>query len=305
MSADELKKELPPPGELIDVNGRKVHVQRGGTGSPTVVFESGLFANSLVFAKVQPEISKITSTLSYDRAGLGYSEKSPNPNRISSVIASELFELLDTLGLHEPLVLVGASAGGIYIREFAHQHPEMVAGMVFIDSSHENQNNRYPEELVLKFKQDDDEDIARFTRLSKMTHEEILKELADRPPWQNRHPDTHKYFADQARPEIFEYYIQLLSFFVEDMDQAKDALKTYWNIPLTVISRSKTHSLSLNEEQNRLAAKIRNELQNELAELSTTNRQIKLDSGHDIANEKAEIVIEAIKEMVEQIREKI
>ena len=65
--------ELSPPGELIDVNGRKVHVQRYGKGSPTVVFESGLLSNSLAFAKVQPEIAKITSALSYDRAGMGYS----------------------------------------------------------------------------------------------------------------------------------------------------------------------------------------------------------------------------------------
>jgi hypothetical protein len=71
------RDELPLPGELINVKGRKVHVQRDGIGSPTVVFESALFGNSLSFARVQPEISKITGTLSYDRAG--YSEPSSNP----------------------------------------------------------------------------------------------------------------------------------------------------------------------------------------------------------------------------------
>lgn len=304
MAEGNLKKELPLPGELIDVNGRKVHIQRGGTGIPTVLFESGVLDNSLAFAKVQPEISKITSTLSYDRAGLGYSEKSPNPKRISSVIASELFEVLDTLDLHEPLVLVGWSAGGIYIREFAHQHPEMVAGMVFIDSSHENQDNRYPEELARKIKQDDDATRALFARLSKITHAEILKNLPDPPPWQNYHPDTHKYYADRARPEIFEYYLELLSFFDEDTDQDQSALRSLRDIPLVVISRSKTTFPSLKEEQNMLAAEIRNELQNELAKLSSNSRHMKVDSGHDIANEKSEIVIEAIKEMVQHVREK-
>lgn len=296
--------ELPPPGEIINLNGRKVHVQRDGIGSPTVVFESALFGNSLSFARVQPEISKITSTLSYDRAGLGYSEPSPNPERISSVIASELFELLETLDLREPLALVGWSAGGIYIREFAHLHPEMVAGMVFIDSSHEAQKHRYPEEIVLKFSQDDEEEIAHLTRVSKLTREEILKELADAPPWRNRHPDTHKYFADQVRPETFKYHLQLISFFGEDTDQDVEALKSLGDIPLTVISRSNVNYPILNEEQDRLAAEIWHELQNELAELSTTNRQIKVDSGHDIANQKPEVVIEAIKEMIERIRER-
>ena len=304
MSTDELKQKLPLPGELIDVNGRKVHVQRRGTGSPTVVFEAGVIGTSLQFDKVQPAISLITHTLSYDRAGLGYSDKSPNPKRISSVIASELFELLNALDLHKPLVLVGASAGGIYIREFAQQHPEMVAGMVFIDSAHESQNNRYPEEIGLKLKQENDQQTELFTRLSKMTHEELLKELPDPLPWQNRHPDTHKYFEDLERPEMFEYYLELLAFFEEDTDQSREALQSLRNIPLIVISRSKANFPGLNEEHNQLATELRMNLQNELAELSTSSRHIKVDSGHDIANEKPEIVIEAIKDMVERIGKK-
>ena len=303
MSTDDLKKELPPPGEIINVNGRKVHVQRAGIGSPTVVFESALFGNSLSFARVQPEISKITSTLSYDRAGLGYSEPSSNPERTSSVIASELFELLETIDLRLPLVLVGWSAGGIYIREFAHLHPEMVAGIVLIDSSHEAQKHRYPEEIALKFSQDDEEEVAHLTRVSKLMREEILKELADAPPWRNRHPDTHKYFADQVRPETFKYHLQLIPYFGEDTDQG-DALKSLGDIPLIVISRSNVNFPILNEEQDRLAAEIWHALQNELANLSTTSRQIKVDSGHDIANQRPEIVIEAITDMVERIREK-
>jgi len=298
ISTDEL-----PPGEVINVNGRKVHVQRAGIGSPTVVFESALFGNSLSFARVQPEISKVTSTLSYDRAGLGYSEPSPNPERTSSAIASELFELLKTLDLREPLVLVGWSAGGIYIREFAHLHPEMVAGMVFIDSSHEAQKHRYPEEIALKFSQDDEEEIVHLTRVSKLTREEILKELADAPPWRNRHPDTHKYFTDQVRPESFKYHLQLISFFGKDTDQ-DEAPKSLGDIPLIVISRSNVNFPILNEEQDRLAVEIWHGLQNELAELSTTSRQIKVDFGHDIANQKPEIVIGEITKMVERIREK-
>jgi hypothetical protein len=137
-----------------------------------------------------------------------------------------------------------------------------------------------------------------------MTHEELLKELPDPLPWQNCHPDTHKYFADLERPEMFEYYLELLSLFEEDTDQAKEALISLRNIPLIVISRSKANFPGLNEEQNKLATEIRTNLQNELAELSTSSRHIKVDSGHDIANEKPEIVINAIKEMVARIREK-
>ena len=302
MCEDNLKKEVLLPGELIDVKGRKVHVQRSGTGSPTVVFEAGLFANSLTFAKVQPQISKLTSTLSYDRAGMGYSEPSPNLKRVSAVFAKELFELLDAIDLYEPVVLVGWSAGGIYIREFAHQHPNMVAGMVFIDSSHENQENRYPEELAPIEKKSFDGTIDFFTRLSKMTHEEILKELEDSPPWQSHHPDTHKYFADLARPAILKYWIHLGSFFKEDTTQGENALRSLGDIPLIVISATKYDDLNMNDEQKKLATKNKHELHSELARLSTVNRQMKVDSGHNISKEKPEIVIEAIEEMVKLVR---
>ena len=102
-----IQTELPPPGQLFNANGRKVHIQRSGTGSPTVFFESGLRGSSLDFAKVQSEISKLTRTISYDRPGTGYSEISPNLKRNSKVIASELFELLGALNEHDPLILVG------------------------------------------------------------------------------------------------------------------------------------------------------------------------------------------------------
>lgn len=298
-----MKNQLSPPGRLINVNGRKVHVQQYSTGFPAVVFESGLFDDSFTFANVQPQVAKLTSTISYDRAGVGYSEQSPNPKRNCTVMASELYELLETLGLHKPLVLVGWSAGGIYIREFARHHPEMVAGMVFIDSSHENIRNRVPDKLALIGQQDQDDLIEYITRLSKMTHEEILKDVADSPPWKNRHPDTHKYYEDRARPELLEYFLQLAPFFFEeDIDQDKDAIKSLGDIPLVVISKSRNDNPRLNEKQKNLVIEFRGELQNELAELSTASRQIKVDCGHDIANEKPEVVIKAIEDVVKQVR---
>ena len=84
-----MASKLQPPGELINVNGRKVHVQRMGTGSPLVVFEAGLRSDSFAFCQVQPQIAEFTSTMSYDRAGVGYSEHSPNPERTSEVFVSE------------------------------------------------------------------------------------------------------------------------------------------------------------------------------------------------------------------------
>ena len=297
-----MKNQLSPPGRLINVNGRKVHVQCFGSGSPSVVFESGLFDTSFAFAKVQPQLSTFTKTISYDRAGVGYSESSSNPNRVSAVMASELYELLETLKLHKPVVLVGWSAGGIYIREFAHEHPEMIAGMVFIDSAHESGFDRYPGEIARILQKGWDELIELFNRMSKLTHEELLIEIADSNPWQDWHPDTHKYLEDTCRPEFLKYCLQLGSYFDEDTNLGDDALKSLGDIPLVVISRVKSNNPNLNVKQARRASEIFNVNQSELAGLSTVSRHIKVDCGHDIANEKPEIVIKAIEDVVKQVR---
>ena len=293
---------LIPPGELINVKGREVHVQRSGTGSPTVVFESGLLADSFAFAKVQPEIAKFASTISYDRAGMGYSEPSSNPERLSAVFVSELFDLLGTIAPHEPVVLIGWSAGGQYILEFASQHPDRVAGMLLIDSSTENELKRFPEDLAQIIQQDRTTFYERLTRLSKMTKVEILNDFGNNPPWQYRHPSTHQYYKDLVRPELIKYFLQILSFWIQEQNQSDSVFRSLGDIPLTVIYAIEDNRPLFNEEQNERVNKIWDDVQSELAGLSTQSRLIRLVSGHDIANEKPEIMIEAIKDIVTQVR---
>ena len=121
----------------------------------------------------------------------------------------------------------------------------------------------------------------------------------DRDRW---HPDTHKYLEDTARPEVLKYFLKLNSYFDEDTNLGNDALRSLGDIPLVVISRLKGNNPNLNEKQVKLASEIFNINHSELAGLSTISRQIKADCGHDIANEKPEIVIEAIRDIVRQVR---
>ena len=98
-----------------------------------MVFEAGFVNDLRSFAKVQTEIAKSCTTVSYDRAGLGLSEESSSP-RSGEQIAMELHALLQKLGVVPPYVLVGHSAGGIYIRSFAHRYPNEIGGMIFVDA---------------------------------------------------------------------------------------------------------------------------------------------------------------------------
>jgi pimeloyl-ACP methyl ester carboxylesterase len=133
----------PPPGRLVDVGGHKLHIWCTGSGEPTVILETGLGGSGLGWSLVQPEVAKFTRVCSYDRAGTGYSDPGPSP-RTARRIAHELAQLLDRTGSSGPLVLVGASIGGLFVRVFASEQGERVVGLVLVDASHEDQEMRVP-----------------------------------------------------------------------------------------------------------------------------------------------------------------
>jgi pimeloyl-ACP methyl ester carboxylesterase len=148
-----LRARHPVPGAFYQVGGRSMHLYCTGQGSPTVLLESGGGDDWVYWQKVQPELSKTTRVCSYDRAGLGWSEHQPGP-RSAENIATQLHALLQKAGETGPLLLVGASAGGFYIREFVSMYPTEALAIVFVDSSVPEQFTAIPgsgdREAVLK-----------------------------------------------------------------------------------------------------------------------------------------------------------
>jgi len=137
----------PPPGSYYTVNGSRMHLDCDGQGSPTLVLEAGLGDDWLQWRKVQPALAKLTRVCSYDRAGYGWSD-SRTGTRDSVAIADELHALLAQAGITGPVVLMGHSAGGLHIREYATRYPAGVVGMVFIDASTPGQFNALPAQLT-------------------------------------------------------------------------------------------------------------------------------------------------------------
>lgn len=131
-------RRLKPQGKLIDVGGHKLHVHAIGSGGPTVVLEAGASAYSGVWDWVQDQIGQHTRVLSYDRAGLGFSEATDGP-RDAATVARELKALLDQSGERGPYVLVGHSYGALFVSEFAELYPREVAGLVLVDGTHPDQ----------------------------------------------------------------------------------------------------------------------------------------------------------------------
>ncbi len=132
------------PGTFIWVGSHRLHLNCVGRGSPTVIFDSGLGGSSLDWVRVQPLVASFTRACSYDRAGYGWSDPGPPP-RDSANISSELKSLLGNASVPAPYVLVGHSFGGFNVRLYSHNNPEQVAGLVLVDSSHEDQFRRFEE----------------------------------------------------------------------------------------------------------------------------------------------------------------
>jgi pimeloyl-ACP methyl ester carboxylesterase len=138
----------PPPGQLIDVGGFRLHLHCLGQGGPTVVLDAALGGSSVSWSWVQPEIAKTTRVCAYDRGGFGWSDAAPMP-RTAARMAAELRVLLERGGAPPPFVLVGHSFGGLVVRVFTARHREDVAGLVFVDAAHpEDWVNPTPKEQI-------------------------------------------------------------------------------------------------------------------------------------------------------------
>lgn len=122
--------------KCINVGGYQLYMQTHGQG-PTVVFESGLGDASWNWDKVTPEVAKFARTVTYDREGLGLSQK--NANNASARTAEDAVKnlrlLLTKANIKPPYILVGHSLGGLYMQLFAQEYPNEVAGVVLVDSA--------------------------------------------------------------------------------------------------------------------------------------------------------------------------
>jgi hypothetical protein len=99
-----------PPGRLIDIGSRRLHLNCTGKGSPTVVVESGDGAFSIDWALVQPGVSKFTRICTYDRAGYAWSDPGPLMDMFDQTVG-DLHLLLHSAKVAPPFILVGASMG--------------------------------------------------------------------------------------------------------------------------------------------------------------------------------------------------
>ncbi|MGH9629690.1 MAG: alpha/beta fold hydrolase, partial [Bryobacteraceae bacterium] len=125
------ERRYTPPGRLVDVGERRLHLNCIGYGSPAVILESAAGMSSNAWALVQPAVAKVSRVCSYDRAGYGWSDNGPLA-RTPAEIAEELHALLANSGMFDPYVLVGDSFGAEVVSEYARKFRQEVAGLVLV-----------------------------------------------------------------------------------------------------------------------------------------------------------------------------
>jgi len=279
-------KAYPPPGQMVDVGGYRLHIHCTGTGSPTVVIESGWGDMSASWGWVQPEVAKTTRICTYDRAGMGWSEASPQP-RTAREYAKELHTLLAKANEPGPYVLVGHSMGGFTVIVYAHDYPAEVSGLVLIDAQDLPTSNVATYQPAPK--------PGGTSLPSLLARIGLVRLLADPLGSVENLPDGDKqaYTVYAVAPRSVQTFTDEGMGMSEGGAQAR-AVTSLGASPLIVLSRGK------DQDAKHTAA------QTDLLKLSTNSQQFFADqSGHPIMIEQPDAAVAAIVKMVELVRQAI
>jgi pimeloyl-ACP methyl ester carboxylesterase len=113
----------------FEANGRELFIDCIGEGSPTFVLEAGEGVPSEAMSGLKGELAERGTACSYDRANTGQSGSAPTP-RTAAEIAADLNALLSAASVPGPYVLVGHSAGGMFVQMYARTYSDDVAGVI-------------------------------------------------------------------------------------------------------------------------------------------------------------------------------
>lgn len=294
-----------PIGKMVDIGGYKLHAVDQGVGGPTVVIDSGVGCNCLDWSLVQPEIAKFTRVITYDRAGYAWSDESPL-HRTNQNIIEELRMMLRAIGAPGPYILVGHSFGGSNMQLYAMKYPEEVVGIVLIDSVHEDQLqvlNIPPIELFQLLMGASSLGLCRL-----LSHVPLVRSSMDKHI--EKYPlELQEIYHAQSLKTKFASALKGEALFAQDnCNRLKEYSGSFDDKPLYVISAGKP---LINYERGQ-AVYTREQidainaqwplLQADLVRKSSQGRHIIAEnSGHMIIADQPEIIIEVVRQMIDEL----
>lgn len=295
--------DFPAPGAFVDIGGRRIHLDCRGIGAPIVVFESGLDVyGSLSWSAIQEPVSRFTRACSYDRAGIMWSDRASGV-RDGAAIAADLHQALEAAGEKGPYVMVGHSLGGPYVMTFTRQFGSDVAGVVFVDASHPDQQLRIKE-------------ATGKTVEESMTGPKLLAALAwTGLPRVVTRSIGHAKASGQTNAAMAAYLPRSLRPMLDELAAIDDtfreagALRSLDDRPLIVLTAAAPFAaadlatLGLTREQGQQLQAVWFDLHRDEASWSTRGKEIRLDDAHHYVQfERPDAVIAAIREVVSSLR---
>ena len=292
------RAHVPIFGQIYVVNGRQMHISCSGAGKFTVIIEAGAGADSLSWQGIQNHLNSFTRVCTYDRAGHGWSQ--PRSGRQDAEeIARELHALLGQAGVHPPLVLMGHSAGGLFVREYAREFPSEIAGVVLIDSSSPQQIDELPgwregyEADKLAMPRQHFWEAVRvwsgWERLTGNCHNEPSPEL--------KYLAT-LYDAKMCRPEYVGGEDAEFPYF-EDICKQAGRLTSFGNVPLVVISKDPGKFRQGMTADDLAELPIWDHEQELLKSLSPLSWRVTAKgSGHGVHHDRPEIVVHETEKLI-------
>ncbi|MEO5510520.1 MAG: alpha/beta hydrolase [Longimicrobiales bacterium] len=293
--------------EVVDIGGRRLRLISDGAGTPTVILEAGAGGFSAMWAAVQHDVARFTRVCSYDRAGYGRSDPPPvDEPRTSAPAVRDLRALLDAAKVEPPYVLVGHSLGGFHIRLFTSRYPEDVVGLVLVDADVEEEFTPVlPDEHRAGLRL-----MARMARVAQSMARIGLLQLAVRI----RAPQKVRAMPDAAAREVLKrgFSITALRTLRSELanlgNSAAELRATQRDLgdrPLVVIRRGipdgRLPGTSV-EEAVEIEATLE-QMQRRMAMWSRRGRVVVAQgSDHDIHVDEPDVVVRAIREVVQHAR---
>jgi pimeloyl-ACP methyl ester carboxylesterase len=286
-----------PPGQTFLVDGHAMRIECSGSGSPAIVLDAGLGDDGLIWGRVQPALAKTTRVCSYDRAGFGWSDALPPP-RDADHIATELHGLLAEAHVTGPVVLMGHSIAGIYLRDYASRYPENVVGLIFVDGSTPLQN-RHP-----AFKAHPNPEPPSWLKvlLKKAAFAagipRLLGECSRRLPGFDPHAAKLQ-AEDQCHDRSAAVAAELESF--DRSGEETVHTGPYGALPILILSQDPARTAAQGEPMDVVMAW--NQMQENLKQLSTRSRRIiAKGSSHYIQGNRPDLIEREVPKFIEQIR---
>ena len=305
-----------PPGSLVEVGGgRRLHLYRTGVRGPSVVIEAGSGDFSFDWTLVQGPVSEFARVCSYDRAGYAWSDPGPMP-RTFRQITLELHTALLGLGVPGPYVLVGHSYGGFLVRAYADHYPRDVVGMVLVESMHEDSRVVIGGGQLLRIRADATGRAFPEPRLDGPvgTAPSLVFPAAGapnatlEPPFDQLPDQTRRLHAwAESQPRLEPARGAELEWSPEELDRIyadpRERVFPLGQMPLVVITR---RDGGYQDGPGYTAAELEAERlrqQEDLARLSHDSLHI-VDpaSGHNVHVEDPQVVVDAIRSVVEAVR---